>query len=310
MCFRRLFLFILTLILLSIVSFSLFLLTPGDPADLIAWQRMGGEFPPPEVVEKVREELNLNASPFVLYTRWLKNYLHGNWGRSFVSGEEVSKLVKERFFMTCILAFFAFLISLPISISTGFICGIYRNKLIDTVLLVILSLCDALPNFFLGIVLMIIFSIQLGILPAAGAEMPKCLILPAFTLAVGYIAVISRVTRVSVINVLTKEYILFAQSKGLGRWLIFKRYIFRNALIPVITCIGLELGWLLEGSVIVETIFGWPGLGMLLENALLSKDLPVIQACIIVVGFVFALINLLTDISYFVINPEAKYKNV
>jgi peptide/nickel transport system permease protein len=305
---KKFFISLATLFALSLVSFLLFLIAPGDPATLVAWERMGGEFPSPEIVEAVKEELGLDVPPHILYLKWLWMYLNGDWGRSFVTGQPVLELIADRFPMTALLAITAFLIAFPISLLTGFLAGIKKGSIADTMILVGLSLIDSLPSFFLGIVLMIVFAVKLHILPAAGYNSFENLILPAITLAAGYVAVTSRVTRASVVETLSKDYILTAKSKGLGKWLIIRRHVLRNSLIPVITYAGLELAWLLEGSVIVETLFAWPGMGSLLTGAILSKDLPVIQACMIVIGGLFITINAITDVLYTIINPEVRYQ--
>jgi len=297
----------MTLFTLSVVSFLLFLIAPGDPATLIAWERMGGEFPPEEVVEAVKEELGLDVPPHVLYFKWLWMYLSRDWGKSFVTGQPVVELIADRFPMTLFLALAAFAIAFPISLLTGFLAGIKKDTSTDALILLGLSLIDSLPSFFLGILLMILFAVKLHILPAAGSSIPESLILPALTLSAGYIAVTSRITRASVVDTLSKDYILTAMAKGLRRREILLRHVVRNSLIPVITYAGLELAWLLEGSVIVETLFAWPGIGSLLANAIMSKDLPVIQACVIIIGGLFITINTFTDFLYHVINPEVRY---
>jgi len=301
--------FTLTLFTLSLISFLLFTLTPGDPALLIAKERMGGELPTPEVFEKIKKELNLDAPLFIIYIDWLKRYLKGDWGRSFVTNQPVLSLIMDRFKMTLLLALTSFIISFPLSLISGILAGIRKGSKIDYAISIISMVLDSIPALFLGLNLMMIFGVKLHLLPVAGSSSIKNIALPAITLSAGYIAATSRITRASVIETLSKDYIITARAKGIGKSLILKKHVLRNSLVPVVTYAGIELAWLLEGSVIVETLFSWPGIGSLLAEATLAKDLPIIQGCLILFGLIFLTISGSTELIHMLINPEVRAKS-
>lgn len=290
----------LTLLLVSLFSFSLFALSPGDTATLIARQRLGGELPPPQVIEGVKRELDLDVPLHKLYLKWVSNYLKGDWGRSFLTGEPVFKLIMKSLSKTFHLALLTFAISFPTALLTGMISALRSGGRTDTLLLFILSLLDSIPTFFLGLTLMMLLGVRAKVfkITLSGA------ILPALTLSASYMATTSRIARNSIIRVLQERFVLTAKAKGLPRKQIFIRHVLRNALIPIVTYGGLEFAWLLQGSAVVERLFGWPGIGNLTVEAALSKDLPLLQGCITTMGAVFIGINMLTDLIYAIINPE------
>ncbi|MDK2870652.1 MAG: peptide/nickel transport system permease protein [bacterium] len=296
--------YLTTFILLSMFSFYLFFVFPGDPATLIARHKMGGEIPPPQIVENLKRELKLNVSPYRLYIKWLRDFIQGDWGKSFLTGEPVLKEIKRHFVMTLYLTISTFAIAFPLSLITGVIAALKEGKRMDNLVLLFLITLDSTPSFFLGLTLMMLLGVKLRILPIAGSNSLKNAILPALTLSASYVAVTSRITRNSIIKTLKEEFILFAKAKGLPKWQIFRRHVFRNAMIPIVTYAGLELAWLFQGSAVVEKLFGWPGIGSLTVEAAMYKDLPLLQGCLMSIGTVFILINGITDLLYIAINPQ------
>jgi peptide/nickel transport system permease protein len=203
------------------------------------------------------------------------------------------------------LAFSASALSVVIGIPLGILSASKRNTPIDYALLAYSAFFLAMPNFWLALILILVFSLKLGILPVSGLGIPN-LILPSLTLATGMSAVTLRLTRTSILEVLTQDYIIAARSKGLKEHQILYRHALRNALIPVVTIVGIQLGHLLSGTVIVETIFGWPGIGKLLADSIEARDIPMIQGCVVFIAALFSLVNFLVDISYAILDPRVR----
>ena len=299
---RRVLSFVPTLLIVSILVFLMLHLIPGDPA-----QTMLGLTATPEQIQTARAELGLDLPLPVQYVRFLWNALQGDFGRSITSHKPVVQEVGMRLEATVELALVAIVIATSLGVSTGLISGLRRGSWIDVASTMIATLGVSLPVYWLGLMLMLLFAVRLGWLPSAGRESVKHLILPAVTLGVYSTAVISRMTRSSVVEVICEDYIRTARSKGLGQQLVIYRHVLRNALIPVVTVIGLQLGTLLSGAVITESVFAWPGIGKLAVDAIKERDYPIVQAVILLMAVTFLVVNLVVDVLYALIDPRIRY---
>lgn len=305
---KRLVLLVPILLGITLLTFSLMHLIPGDPAEIL--MRQQGIIPTQENIEKFREQMGLTEPLPIQYFNWLSCLLHGNFGSSLsVSyGKPVLSEILLRFPRTLELAAFSLLISLLISIPLGIIAAIKQNSAIDHLTLVGASLGIAMPSFWLGLLLILLFSVYLGWLPVCGYGSLKHIILPAITLGIGMAALTTRLMRASMLEVLGEDYIITARGKGLRERIVIMKHALRNALIPVVTVAGLQFGWLLEGAVFVEMIFTWPGIGKLLVDSIFARDIPMVQGCVLFIAFVFVLVNLAVDISYGMLDPRVRYE--
>ncbi len=305
---KRLVLLVPILLGISLLTFSLMHLIPGDPAEIL--MRQQGIIPTQENIEKFREQMGLTEPLPIQYFNWLSCLLHGDLGSSLsVSyGKPVLSEILLRFPRTLELAAFSLLISLLISIPLGIIAAIKQNSAIDHLTLVGASLGIAMPSFWLGLLLILLFSVYLGWLPVCGYGSLKHIILPAITLGIGMAALTTRLMRASMLEVLGENYIITARGKGLRERNVIMKHALRNALIPVVTVAGLQFGWLIEGAVFVEMIFTWPGIGKLLVDSIFARDIPMVQGCVLFIAFVFVLVNLAVDISYGMLDPRIRYE--
>lgn len=306
--FKRLFLLIPVLFLISVISFLIIYITPGDPAVNALMSPVGSA--DPKSVEEYRVKMGLNQPIYVQYIKWLERVLKGDLGFSYMTNEEVSSAIYRCFKATARLAVFSMLVSLAISIPLGILSAIKHNTIIDSMSRLLALIGVSMPNFWQAYLGIIIFSLMLKLLPTSGyGEGGDLLhmVLPAVTLGTGYAAVTMRLTRSSMLEVLGQEYIKAAKAKGLKERVIILRHALKNALIPVVTVAGLNFGYLLNGSVIVETIFGWPGIGSLFVSSILMKDYPMVQGCILFIALIYVTINLIVDISYMFIDPRIRY---
>lgn len=305
---KRLVLLVPILLGITLLTFSLMHLIPGDPAEIL--MRQQGIIPTQENIEKFREQMGLTEPLPIQYFNWLSCLLHGDFGSSLsVSyGKPVLSEILLRFPRTLELAAFSLLISLLISIPLGIIAAIKQNSAIDHLTLVGASLGIAMPSFWLGLLLILFFSVYLGWLPVCGYGSLKHIILPAITLGIGMAALTTRLMRASMLEVLGENYIITARGKGLRERIVIMKHALRNALIPVVTVAGLQFGWLIEGAVFVEMIFTWPGIGKLLVDSIFARDIPMVQGCVLFIAFVFVLVNLAVDISYGMLDPRIMYE--
>ncbi|WP_407270094.1 nickel ABC transporter permease [Radiobacillus sp. PE A8.2] len=298
---------LLTLIpLLLVVSFVVFMfihLIPGDPARLMA-----GQDASLEEIEDARISLGLNDPILVQYTTYLSSLLKLELGESYRSGIPVIDLISDRVAPTLILTILSIVWALVIGILLGIISAVFRDRLPDRIGMMTAVSGISLPNFWLGLVCIQIFSVQLGWLPTGGInDGLKSYILPSFALGAGIMAMITRFTRSSLVHTLKQDYIRTGRSKGLSNKSIIYGHALKNSLIPVITVAGLQFGFLLGGSVVVETVFSFPGLGQLLIDSISYRDYPVVQALILFFSVQFILVNLLVDILYSLFNPKIRY---
>ncbi|MCU1504714.1 MAG: transporter permease [Ilumatobacteraceae bacterium] len=306
---RRLLFVVPILFLVSILVFSFVLLIPGDPAVTLA-----GDNPTPEQIAQIRDKLGLDDPIIVQYGHWVDDLVHGDLGDSLFTGRSVWKSIKERLPVTISLASLSLLFALIIAVPAGIIAATNRGRWIDSLTTVGASLGLAMPSFWLGLILVLVFGLKLGWLPATGfvpiSESPwqwlKHLVLPALTLGAAAAAETTRQLRASLSDVLDQDYVRTARAKGLGwRSVVFKHGM-KNAAIPVITVIGFQVAFLLGGSVIVEQLFALPGLGGLAIRAVLDRDVPIIQGIVMFAATIVIAINLIVDMLYGFLNPKVR----
>lgn len=290
------------------MTFVLMNAAPGDPAEMIAIARYGLENLTVEEVEHIRIIEGLDASVGIQYLDWLTHVLKGDFGNSLITGDPVMQEIMVRAPATLMLAFASLTVSLFISIPAGIISASKQNSLVDYLTRTGALLGASMPNFWLALLMILLFSVTLRWLPVFGYGEFRHIVLPAVTLGTGLAAVTTRLTRSSMLEVLEQDYITTARAKGLQERNVIFRHALKNAFIPIITVIGLQLGHLLEGTVIVESIFGWPGLGKLLVDSIYARDFALIQACVLLFAIFFVLINLLVDILYVYLDPRIRYK--
>lgn len=289
---------------ISIITFGLIRLAPGDPAELIL--RQGGIEPTKEEVEALREELGLNAPVPLQYLRWLINVLHLDLGKSYYTGEPVAKEILARFPATLELAGAAIALVVLLALPAGILAALYRQAATDHLMRLIAILGASLPGFWLGLLLIYLFAVKLKLLPVMGRGGLEHLILPAATLSFGMAATYARLLRASMLEVLGQDYITVAWAKGLNKKEIVLRHALKNALLPPVTMLGLSFGHLLGGTVIIETVFAWPGVGKFCLEAIFNRDYPVVQAYALFMAVVFVLANLVVDLSYRLLDPRVE----
>jgi peptide/nickel transport system permease protein len=307
---RRVMLLVVTLFLTSIVVFGLTQLLPGDVASLIL-----GRDARPAALEALRDQLGLNNPVPVQYANWLRGFVVGDWGKSFTGGSApIRPLVMDRLGNSLRLAGLTLLISIPISILLGVISGLNENKWIDSLISVLTLSVVGLPEFVTGLVLINVLALGLGWFPASSGVTPdatfgewlKQLILPALAATFVLMAYVVRMTRAGVIDEMKKPYVRTAILKGLPQRTVIFKHVLRNALLPTITVIALSFGWLIGGLIVIENVFSYPGLGRLMTMAVTRKDIPLMQAVVMVTIFFFALANLIADLLYALLNPRIR----
>ncbi|PLC55512.1 glutathione ABC transporter permease GsiC [Pollutimonas nitritireducens] len=300
---KRLFGMIPTLLLVAIVVFLFVHALPGDPARLAA-----GPEADETTVALVRHELGLDLPLPQQFLRYFDNLLHGELGNSLRTKRPVSQEIGDRFMPTLLLTLTSMIWSVIFGLVIGVVSAVWRNRLPDRVGMTAAVSGISFPAFALGMVLMQIFSVQLGWFPTVGASTWQHYVLPSITLGAGVAAVMARFTRAAFVEVMQEDYVRTARAKGLSERIVVVKHTFRNALIPVVTMMGLQFGFLLGGSIVVETVFAWPGVGMLLVDSVVMRDYPVIQGLILLFSLEFILINLIVDVLYGMINPTIRYK--
>lgn len=272
--------------------------TPGDTATAIIIERDGPEAVNEETLKFIRTKFDLDRPILAQYTEWLWNAFRGNFGVSYRYNLPVSQMLRIRLPNTLALGGLACLISILIALPLGTISALKHNRLFDHLNRLLILFLSSFPGFWLAIMGIVLFALKLGWLPTSGMNSPASIVLPATTLSVGMIATTMRMMRSSMLDVLHQDYMLVARAKGLRRSAVLMRHGFRNAIPPVITITSLQIGHILGGAVVIESIFAWPGVGDLLINAINSKDLPMIEGCVILVSFGYAFVNLVVDIIY------------
>ncbi|MCH8551712.1 MAG: ABC transporter permease [Natronospirillum sp.] len=286
----------------TLLVFSLMHLIPGDPAQIMA-----GETAPPAQVERMRDRLGLNDPIYVQYGRYMANLLQGDLGQSIRSNRNVLDEIRPRFWITVKLAIYSTILSVFIGLIAGVFSAVRRYGLADTTIMIIALFGLSMPNFWLGLMLIQYFSIELRLLPPSGWGTWQQTILPVITLGTAGAAIIARVTRASMLEVINQDYVRTARAKGLSERLVIYKHALKNAMIPVITVVGLELGALLSGTVLTETVFSINGMGRMVIQAIGSRDFPVVQGVVLIFALMFVMVNFLVDVSYRYFNKRVDY---
>jgi len=316
--------FIPVLLGITVLVFLLLHMIPGDPATVLL-----GQDAPPDEVERIRNILGLNEPLYVQFFVYLKQLLQGDLGQSIFQDQSVYSLIMKHLPATIELAVFALVIALIISIPLGILSAVKQSSWIDYVSMFFAQLGVSMPVFWMGTLLIIGFSVNLNWLPSFGRGEPlteafstlvrtgnlydivqslRSLLLPAFTLGIMSAALITRMVRSTMLEVLKEDYVRTAEAKGVGTLSVIFKHSFRNALIPIVTIIGLQFGNLLGGAIVTETVFAWPGIGRLVISAISQRDFPLVQGCVLVIALMFALTNLVIDILYTKINPKIQQR--
>lgn len=298
---KRIMMLIPIIIGVSFMVFFILSLTPGDPATIIL-----GEEATPERVEQLREEMGLNDPLLVQYGRYMLNMIKGDMGKSYATGRDVFTEIIARYPATFRLTFYSMIVAIIIAIPIGIISATKQYSLTDSVSMVVALLGVSIPNFWLGLMLILLFALKLSLLPSGGASEWSSVILPAITLGTGAAAIITRMTRSSMLEVVRQDYVRTARAKGVKEKVIIRKHALKNALIPIVTVVGLQFGRLLGGAVLTETVFSWPGIGRLMVESIRAKDTPIVLGTIIIFAITFSIINLLIDILYAFIDPRIK----
>lgn len=298
---KRLAMLIPVILVTSFLIYWAMSLTGGDPALMIA-----GDKASPEKVEQIREELGLNDPFMVQYAKYMKGMFTGDMGKSYVTKKDVFKTFMEKLPNTLALGGTAVLIAVLISIPLGIYTAIHQNTVKDTAGMVFALFGTSMPNFWLGLMLIIIFALNLKILPSGGKSGITSIILPAVTVGFGLAALITRTTRSSMLDVLRQDYMTTARAKGCSEKRVIFTHGLKNALIPIITAIGLQMSLVITGSVLAETVFSWPGIGRLVYDSISKRDTPMVTGAIIMCSVLMLLINLVVDLIYAFFDPRIK----
>jgi peptide/nickel transport system permease protein len=285
----------------SLIAFIIQKITPGDP--VLTALGISPNLTPAQLAAE-RELLGLNAPIYVQYLLFIERILQGNLGNSIFFNLPVSTLISQVLPNTLILILAAILIGMAIGIPLGTFSAFRNRGKIDGIVRVGSVFASSLPDFWVGLILALIFGYYLRLLPLAGFQSPQSIILPAVTLGIGVAGVITRITRSTTMDVINLDYIRAARARGMPERIIMIKYALRNALLPVVTVLGLQFGYLLTGAFFVEYIYAWPGLGRMTVNAITNLDFPLVQGSILIVAITYVLINLVVDISYAYINPR------
>ena len=303
---RRIAQLVPVLFMVSLMIFSIMHALPGDPVQLMLAGAESGAVTP-ERQEELRELMGLNDPLYVQYFRFIGGAVTGDLGNSVRLREPVLDLILERLGSTLALALGGIVVAVFIGMSTGVLAALKQGSWVDTASMVLAYVGVSLPLFWLGLLLILVFSFWLGWFPPAGATGFRSLVLPSLTLGLVSAGVISRLTRSSLVEVLVEDYMRTARSKGLPKRIVYLRHALRNALLPVLTIVGLQFGAMLSGTVVTETVFSRPGLGRLVVSAILWQDYPLVQGIVLFMATIYVVVNLLVDISYAWLDPRIHY---
>lgn len=298
-------------LVVTVTIFFLMRIAPGDPASTLLGQRATEQS-----VAALRAKWGLNEPLYVQYFVWLGNLFVGDFGQSVSNGKDVSTLLLQRLPVTVALAFSGMVVSLLIAIPAGIVSAVRKNTPFDYGAMLFALLGVSMPNFWLGLLLIVIFGLHLGWFPTYGFVAPwndpmtglRHLVLPAIALGTALAAIVTRMLRSSMVEVMSKDYIRTARAKGMKERTIVRKHALRNALIPTITVIGLQIGYLINGSILVESVFAIPGMGRLLANAVFQRNYPVVQGTVVVIAVVFIVVNLVVDVVYAYLDPQISYE--
>lgn len=284
-----------------LLTFLLVHLVPGDPVEV-----MLGESAASADRSALRAELGLDQPLPMQFAHYLGKLAHGDFGRSIHNHQAISKLLAERIPATAKLALLALSLAMLVGVPLGVIAALRHSRWPDHLATTSALVVSAMPHFWLGPLLMLVFALWLGCLPVSGMENGHAIVLPAITLACGLAAILTRMTRASLLEVLHEDFVRTARAKGLPERVVILRHALKPALLPVVTVVGLQLGSLLAGAVITETVFAWDGVGRLLVESIEKRDYPVTQACVLVISLTYVLVNLLTDVVYARLDPRVR----
>ncbi len=283
------------------IVFLLIHFIPGDPVDI-----MLGEQAMMAERELLRQQLGLDQPVLVQYGRYLKGLVLFDLGNSVYSGEPVFKRLADRYPATLLLAVASMLVALLLAIPLGILAAAHKDSWIDSGSRVAALIGISMPNFWLGPLLILVFAYKLDIFPIGGRDSPMSIVLPAITLGTALAALLTRMTRSTILDVIHADYIRTARAKGVPPWKVYTKHALKNALLPVITILGLQFGALLAGAIITETIFSWPGIGLEIIEAIQKRDYPMVQGCVLTISLSYVVVNLLTDLLYAVVDPRVR----
>jgi peptide/nickel transport system permease protein len=286
----------------TLAVFSMLFLVPGDPVKMMLAEFVTN----PDQVARMRAQLHLDEPLPQQYARFVWNAVRGDLGTSMRSRRPVTREILENLPSTAQLALASMAVAVGLGVALGLLAAVFRNTWLDVGSMLVALVGVSMPSFWLGLLLILVFSLFLGWLPATGGATLRHLILPSLTLGMIAAAIVARLTRSSMLEVLGQDYVRTARAKGLAGWTVVLRHALKNALIPVVTIFGLQFGNLLAGAVIVETVFGRPGLGRLIVGGVLAKDFPLVQGTILFVATTYVVINLLVDVAYAVLDPRIR----
>ncbi len=292
---------LLTILIISTIIFFVIRVIPGDPALVVA-----GIDASDEEIQAIRAKLGTDVPVTVQYVRWMRDLVKLDLGKSLTSGQSVKSLIRQRFPLTFTLAVLGIILGVVIAIPLGVLSAVHRWSLWDYLGMVYSQAGMAIPSFWLGIILLLLFSVKFPLFPLFGSGSLKNLVLPAIALGFARAAVILRLTRASMVDELSKEYIITARAKGLTEKMINYKHALKNALIPVVTVTGIQFGYMLGGAIIIEQVFSLPGLGRLFLYAIYQRDFPLIQGGVVFIAAIFSLTNFIVDIFYSILNPKIR----
>ena len=299
---KRLLQTIFVLLGISLITFVLLQVVPGDPVALMLEKRAD-----PETIAKVRKELGLDLPYYVQYLNFIKGAIHLDFGTSYFTKEVVTDALFRCFKVTVKLACMSFIFASVIGIPCGIFAAVKRGKGIDTVVMVLSIVGVSAPAFWVAIILQILFGLKLNVLPISGFNTPASYILPSLALGARYAGNIARITRTSMLEVLGQDYIRTAKAKGAMRWAVILKHALKNAMIPIVTLVGTDFGYMLTGSMLIEKVFSIPGIGKLAVDAMSNRDLPLLEGTVMYIAFVFVVVNLIVDVSYAFLDPRIRY---
>ncbi len=299
---KRLLQTIFVLLGISLITFVLLQVVPGDPVALMLEKRAD-----PETIAKVRKELGLDLPYYVQYLNFIKGAIHLDFGTSYFTKEVVTDALIRCFKVTVKLACMSFIFAAVLGIPCGIFAAVKRGKGIDTVVMVLSIIGVSAPAFWVAIILQILFGLKLNILPISGFDTPASYILPSIALGARYAGNIARITRTSMLEVLGQDYIRTAKAKGAARLAVILKHALKNAMIPIVTLVGTDFGYMLTGSMLIEKVFSIPGIGKLAVDAMSNRDLPLLEGTVMYIAFVFVIVNLIVDVSYAFLDPRIRY---
>ncbi|MEQ2457448.1 ABC transporter permease [Flavonifractor hominis] len=298
---KRLLSGVLVVLCVTVIIFAIMQAMPGDPVEMVTDVRVA-----PEKLAEIKAQWGLDKPPVLQYFYWLGNILQGNLGTSISTSQSVGYLIQQRLPYTLMLTGAALALEYLLAIPLGLLAAVRKNGVADKLLTVVTIVLWSMPGFWLGVLFMLVFSIQLNLLPISGYQGLISLILPAITLALPNMAQIFRLTRSEVLDVLDEKYVVTAYAKGISKGKILVRHVLRNALIPVTITFFLSLPWLIGGSVVVEKVFAWPGMGQLLWTAISKQDFPIVQGVVLIIAILTVVCNLIGDLIAGILDPRIR----